>query len=63
MNETSINTTPAHALSIDQRLDEIAQLMLRGVIRLKNKSNKETGSTGLSGALKHSCDKGDQYHE
>jgi hypothetical protein len=63
MNETKINTTPAHELSIDQRLNEIAQLMVRGVIRIKNKSNKETGSTGLPCALKHSCDKGDQDHE
>lgn len=55
-----MNTAPAHDLSTNQRLNEIAQLMMRGVIRLKNKSNKETGSTGLSGALKHSCDKGDQ---
>jgi hypothetical protein len=63
MNETKINTTPAHDLSIEQRLDEIAQLMLRGVVRLKTKSNKETGSTGLQLILKHSCDKGDQHHE
>jgi hypothetical protein len=63
MNETKINTTPAHTLSIDQRLDEIAQLMVRGIVRLKTKSNKETGSTGLQPTLKHSCDKGDQHHE
>jgi hypothetical protein len=63
MNETKINTTPAHTLSIDQRLDEIAQLMVRGIVRLKTKSNKETGSTGLQPTLKHSCDKGDKHHE
>ena len=48
MSETRVNQTPAHEMSVEERLNEIAQLMLRGVKRLKNKSNKETGSTGLA---------------
>jgi hypothetical protein len=63
MSETRVNQTPAHEMSIEERLNEIAILMLRGVKRLKNKSNKETGSTGLACELKHSCDQGDQDHE
>jgi hypothetical protein len=63
MDETRLNTIPAQDMSIEERLDEIAQLMVRGVVRLKTKSNKETGSTGLQPTLKHSCDKGDQHHE
>ena len=63
MSETRVNQTPAHEMSIEERLNEIATLMLRGVKRLKNKSNKETGSTGLHARLKHSCDQGDRNND
>lgn len=63
MSETRVNQTPAHEMSIDERLNEIASLMLRGVKRLKNESNKETGSTGLASELKHSCDQGDRNND
>jgi hypothetical protein len=63
MSETRVNQTPAHEMSIEERLNEIATLMLRGVKRLKNKSNKETGSTGLACELKHSCDQGDRNND
>lgn len=63
MDETRLNTIPAQDMSIEERLDEIAMIMVRGVQRLKTKSNKETHSTGLAYKLKRSCDKGDQINE
>jgi lambda repressor-like predicted transcriptional regulator len=66
MDETRINTIPAHDMSIDDRLDEIAHLMMRGVKRLKAKSKRHSLNSYFSGLrteLKRSCDKGDQINE
>lgn len=66
MDETRLNMIPAQEMSIDERLDEIAHLMMRGVKRLKAKSKKKSLNnyfSGLRTELKRSCDKGDRRYE
>jgi hypothetical protein len=66
MDETRLNTIPAQDMSIEERLDEIATIMVRGVQRLKTKSKKQSLNSyfsGLHAQLKRSCDKGDQINE
>ena len=54
-----INQTPPHLMSTEERLNEVATLMMRGVERLKLRSGEENFReylAGLQGAEKHSCD-------
>jgi hypothetical protein len=67
MSETRVNQTPAQEMSIEERLNEIATLMLRGIKRLTAKSNTDSLNdyfSGLRTELKHSSvTKGDRNND
>jgi hypothetical protein len=53
-----IKQIPPHTMSNKERLDEVAEIMMRGVIRLKNCSGKSSFRrhlTGLQRDRKRSC--------
>jgi len=53
-----INQTPPQMMSTQERLDEVAELMMRGVLRLKKRSgNLSLGEymTGLQKQRKRPC--------
>lgn len=53
-----INQTPPQMMSTEERLDEVAEIMMRGILRLKNRSgNVSLGEylTGLQRPAKRSC--------
>lgn len=58
VSASMIRQTPPHIMSTEERLDEVAEIMMRGVVRLKKRSGKSSLSEYLAGLQrggKRSC--------